>query len=133
MDLVAGLQGRMEMVVSTRHLASAAGNFGSDVLSTHEVVLLMELAARNAIQGSLPKGMITVGTCVDIRHEAAALLGARVWAEARLLEVRGRRLRFYVEARDRFGILARGGNDHLIVSREAFLNRVRQRKEGAPD
>ena len=128
MELVAGLQGEMEMVVSARHLSSAVGNFGSDVLSTHEVVLLMELAAREAIQGRLPKGMITVGTRVNIRHEAAALLGARVWAKARLLEVLGRRLRFYVEAYDRFGPLARGENDHLIVSREAFLERVQRRK-----
>ena len=128
MELVAGLQGEMDLVVSTRHLASTAGNFGSDVLSTHEVVLLMELAAREAIQGRVPEGMITVGTRVDIRHEAAALLGTRVWAKARLMEVRGRRLRFYVEAYDRFGSLARGENDHLIVSREAFLKRVQQRK-----
>ena len=128
MELVSGLQGEMDMVVSTRHLASAVGNFGSDVLSTHEVVLLMELAAREAIKDRLPEGMITVGTRVDIRHEAAALLGFRVWAKARLVEVQGRRLRFYVEAHDSFGILARGENDHLIISREAFLERVQQRK-----
>ena len=115
MDLFAGLQGKMEIVVSEEHLASAVGNFGSDVLSTHEVVLLMELAAREAIQGRLPEGKITVGTRVDIRHEAAAPLGARVWAEARILEVSGRKLRFSVEARDRFGTLLKRGVDLFFV------------------
>lgn len=127
MEPVPGLEGEKAIVVSHRHLSSATGNFGSDVLSTHEVVLLMELAAREAIQGRLPAGMITVGTRVDIQHMAAAPLGARVWARARLTEVQGRRLRFDVEASDSFGTLARGTNEQLIVSRDRFLERVRQR------
>ena len=127
MELVAGLEGEKELVVSKKHLSSATGNFGSDVLSTHEVVLLMELAAREAIQGLLPDGKITVGTRVDIRHVAAALLGSKVWARARLVEIKGRRLLFHVEANDRFGTLAEGENEQLMVSRDSFIQRVRQR------
>jgi predicted thioesterase len=127
MEIVPGLEGEKEIVVSPAHLSSATGNFGSDVLSTHEVVLLMELAAREAVQGRLPEGMITVGTRIDITHRAAALLGARVRARARLTEVRGRRLRFIVEARDPFGILAEGENEQFMVSRDDFLARVHQR------
>lgn len=127
MEPVPGLEGEKAIVVSHRHLSSATGNFGSDVLSTHEVVLLMELAAREAIQGTLPDGTITVGTRVDIQHMAAAPLGSRVQARARLTEVQGRRLRFDVEASDAFGTLARGTNEQLIVSRDRFLERVHQR------
>jgi len=105
MDISPGLEGEMEMEVSRRHLSSTTGNFGADVLSTHEVVLLLERAAREAIKDCLPEGVITVGTRVDIRHVAAALLGARVWAHARLEEVRGRKLFFDVEAFDSFGLL----------------------------
>ena len=127
MQLVLGLRGERELVVSPDHLSSATGNFGSDVLSTHEVVLLMELAAREAVQGLLPDGMITVGTRVNIRHMAAAPLGARVLARACLLEVKGRRLRFYVEAAHRYETLARGENEQLIIRRDAFLERVRRK------
>jgi len=127
MEPVPGLEGEKAIVVSHRHLSSATGNFGSDVLSTHEVVLLMELAAREAIQGRLPEGMITVGTRVDIRHLAAAPLGTRVWARARLTKVEGRRLTFDVEAFDAFGTLAKGENEQLIVSRDRFIDRVRRR------
>jgi len=127
MQLVPGLEGERELVVSLGHLSSATGNFGSDVLSTHEVVLLMELAAREAVRDRLPEGMITVGTRVDIRHMAAAPLGARVQARARLLEVKGRRLRFHVEALDRYETLARGENEQLVVRRDAFLERVRRK------
>jgi predicted thioesterase len=127
MELVPGLEGEMELEVSTRHLSSATGNFGVDVISTHEVVLLMELAARKAVQGRLPDGMITVGTRVEIHHMAAALLGAKVLAHALLVEVLGRKLLFDVEARDGFGVIALGKNEQLIVSRPAFLKRVHRR------
>lgn len=127
MDLVPGLEGEMEMEVSTQHLSSTTGNFGVDVLSTHEVVLLLERAAREAVKGRLPEGIITVGTRVDIRHVAAALLGARVWANARLVEVQGHKLFFHVEARDGFGLLAHGDNEQRMVPREAFLARIHKR------
>ncbi len=127
MELIAGLEGEKAVTVSPGHLSSATGNFGSDVMSTHEVVLLMELAAREAIRDCLPDGMITVGTRVDVRHVAAAPLKDRVRARARLVEVRDRRLRFRVEARDPYGLLAEGENEQRIVSRDGFLERVHRR------
>jgi len=54
MQLVLGLRGERELVVSPDHLSSATGNFGSDVLSTHEVVLLMELAAARRFKAFCP-------------------------------------------------------------------------------
>ncbi len=130
MEIVAGLEGEKEIVVSPEHLSSATGNFGVEVLSTHEVVLLMELAAREAIRDRLPEGTITVGTRVVIEHLAAAPLGSRVRARARLKEVHGRRLLFSVEARDDFGTLARGENEQRIVSQKGFLDRVRRKTGG---
>ena len=44
-----GLFGQKEMVVEEKDLASVMGNVGAEVLSTHCVVLPMELASRNAI------------------------------------------------------------------------------------
>ncbi|MBN2124807.1 MAG: thioesterase [Deltaproteobacteria bacterium] len=123
--LAVGLKGEKTLVVSTEHLSSATGNIGAEVLSTHEVVLLMELAAREAIKGSLPPGKITVGTRVEIRHFAATPLGSRVRAFARLMDIRGRRLLFHVEAHDAYEKLADGENEQLIVSLDAFLNRVK--------
>jgi len=51
-----GLFGQEEMVVEEQHLASVMGNVGVAVLSTHCVVLLMELASRNAVESLLEKG-----------------------------------------------------------------------------
>jgi len=130
-ELEKGLRGYEELVVSEKDLASFAGNVGVDVLSTHRVVLLMEMAARNAVSGRLPEGKITLGTRIDIRHLAAAPPGVRVCAEAELTAIQGRRLTFHVVAFDPVEKLAEGENEQIIVSLEGFKRRLRQ-KEAPP-
>lgn len=123
-----GLRGVEEMMVGRQDLASMMGNIGAEVLSTHRVVLLMELAARNAIKDRLPEGMMTVGTFIRIQHLAASPLGSRVRAEAFLKKVDGRKLVFDVIARDEFEKIAEGENEHLMVSIDKFLERVIKKK-----
>ncbi len=127
-----GLKGEEKMVVERQDLASMMGNIGAEVLSTHRVVLLMELAARNAIKDCLPNGMMTVGTFIRIQHFAASPLGAKVRAEASIKKVEGRKLLFDVIARDEFEKIAEGENEQLMVSINKFLDRVeRKRVRGA--
>jgi len=128
-ELEVGVRGYEELVVSEKDLASFTGNVGVDVLSTHRVALLMELAARNAIVGRIPEGKITLGTRIDIRHLAAAPVGVKVCAEAELTAIQGRRLLFHVAAFDPVEKLAEGENEQMIVSLEAFKTRVRQKTE----
>jgi len=123
-----GLRGVEEMTVERQDLASMMGNIGAEVLSTHRVVLLMELAARNAIKDRLPEGMMTVGTFIRIQHLAASPLGSRVRAEAFLKKVDGRKLVFDVIAGDEFEKIAEGENEHLMVSINKFLDRVKTKK-----
>jgi fluoroacetyl-CoA thioesterase len=125
-----GLKGKQEMIVERPDLASMMGNIGAEVLSTHRVVLLMELAARNAIKDCLPEGKMTVGTFVRIQHLAAAPLGAKVRAEAHLKEIDGRRLVFDLAVYDEFEKIAEGENEQLIVSIDRFLERIQKKTMG---
>jgi fluoroacetyl-CoA thioesterase len=127
MGLEIGLQGRREMVVLKEHLASFTGNLNADVLSTHRVVLLMELSARDAIKNMIPKGKITLGTRIDIRHLAAAPLGAKVHAEARLKAIQGNRLCFHVAVYNGLEKLAEGENEQIVVSLERFKSRFEKK------
>ena len=122
-----GLKGQEEMVVEHQDLASVMGNIGAEVLSTHRVVLLMEMAARNAIKDCLPEGKMTVGTFVRIQHLAAAPLGSKVRAEAQVTKVEGRRLFFEVAVYDEFEKIAEGENEQLIVSIDRFLARIQKK------
>src|SRR5512136_470333 len=95
-EIQIGLRGTREVVVTDKDLASVTGNIGADVLSTHCVVLLMELASRSALEGLMPEGKMTVGTQINIRHFGAVPLGARVRAESILTEISGQKLVFDV-------------------------------------
>ena len=125
-----GLKGQEEMVVERKDLASLMGNIGAEVLSTHRVVLLMELAARNAIKDCLPEGKMTVGTFVRIQHLAAAPLGSKVRAEARVKEIDGHKLVFELAVYDEFERIAEGENEQLIVSIDKFLARIQRKTVG---
>ena len=120
-----GIRGVREIVVERQDLASAVGNVGAEVLSTHQVVLLMELASRKAIERFLPPGKMIVGTRISIRHVAAAPLGSKVRAESILKEIIGRRHIFDVAAYDEVDKLAEGQNELLILSADAFLAKVK--------
>lgn len=122
-----GSQGEEEMFVGRDDLANMMGNIGAEVLSTHRVVLLMELASRNAIKECLPEGKMTVGTFIRIRHLAATPLGSKVRAEAHLKAIDGRKLIFNVAAYDEFEKIAEGENEQLIVSIDKFLARIKKK------
>ena len=125
--LIPGLFGQKEMVVEEKDLSSVTGNIGAAVLSTHCVVLLMELASRNAVESLLGEGQMVVGTWIGIRHLAAVPKGATVRAESHLKEIRGRKLTFDVSVYDPKEKIAEGQNELLIVSADKFLERVKRK------
>ena len=53
------------------------------VFATPMMILEMELASSTAIRGKLQPGWVTVGTEVNVRHLAAALVGATVRTTAK--------------------------------------------------
>jgi predicted thioesterase len=122
-----GLFGQKEMVVEEKHLASVMGNVGAEVLSTHCVVLLMELASRNAVESLLGNGQMVVGTWIGIQHLAAVPKGHKVKAESRLIEIKGRSLTFDVAAYDSTEKIAVGTNQLLIVSTRKFLEKLKRK------
>ena len=124
-----GLKGEKKMVVQPEDLASFRGNVGAEVLSTPRVILLMEQATRDAVEGALPEGKITVGTLINMKHFAATPLGAKVRAEAYLREIDGRKLVFDVAAYDEFEKISEGVNERFIVSVDKFLEKVKKKQK----
>jgi predicted thioesterase len=66
------------------------------VYATPMMILEMEMVSGDAIRGRLPAGWVTVGTEVNIRHLAAALVGATVRATSKVIAVERRVIRFEV-------------------------------------
>jgi fluoroacetyl-CoA thioesterase len=63
---------------------------------------------------------ITLGTHIDVSHQAATPPGLEVTATVELIEVDGRRLVFRVEAHDGVDVISQGRHERFIVNREKF-------------
>lgn len=66
----------------------------------------------------------TVGTHIDISHEAATPPGFEVTATVELVEVEGKKLVFDVEAHDGVERIAKGRHERFVINREKFDVRV---------
>jgi fluoroacetyl-CoA thioesterase len=103
------------------------GHFVPDmamVYATPMMILEMEIASGDVIRGHLAPGWVTLGTEVDIRHLAAALVGATVRTTARVIAVERRVIRFEVEAFEGARKLGEGRHARGLVNVESFSKRL---------
>ena len=98
MSIEVGMKGRAETVVTRDNTAQAVGSGLVPVFATPYMIALMENAAVNAVQAQLAPDEGTVGTHLDVTHDAATPIGMKVWAEAEVTAVEGRKLTFAVSA-----------------------------------
>ena len=62
----------------------------------------------------------TLGTHIDVTHQAATPPGLEITANVELIEVDGRRLIFNVEADDGIELISKGRHERFIVNRDRF-------------
>ena len=124
-----GLSYEVTERVRSEHTAASFGSGGVKVLATPMLVALLEGAAMNAVQTSLPAGWTTVGTKVEISHLAATPVGMQISGQAELVEVEGRRLVFAVEAHDEQEKVGQGRHERFIVNRDRFEQRARTKAD----
>ncbi|MEW6131660.1 MAG: thioesterase family protein [Pseudomonadota bacterium] len=72
----------------------------------------------------------TVGTRIDVSHEAATPPGLEVTASVELVAVEGRRLVFEVEAHDGVEPISKGTHERFVIDRERFDAKVGRKKPG---
>jgi fluoroacetyl-CoA thioesterase len=94
------------------------------VYATPMMILEMEMASGDAIRGRLQAGWVTVGTEVDVRHLAAALVGATVRTTAKVIAVERRVIRFEVEAFEGARKLGEGHHARGLIDVAKFNKRL---------
>ena len=127
--LEAGIKGRQEVMVTDENSAAAVGSGLLPVFATPAMVALMEKTAWMSVAPYLNDGEGTVGTKLEIAHNAATPVGMQVWCESELVEVDGRRLVFKVEAFDAKGSIGGGTHERFIIKNEKFLAKAQSKKE----
>ena len=116
-----GLRGDASLVVTDADTAVALRSGSVAVLGTPRLVALFEEATMAALGGRVSPGETTVGMRVQIDHLQPTAVGGRVFAEATLERIDGRRLTFTVSASDAKGLVAAGKVTRVVVDVARFL------------
>ena len=121
MSITIGLKGRSETVVTEHNTADAVGSGLVPVFATPYMIALMENAASIPLLPYLAADEGTVGTHLDVAHTSATPIGMKVWADAVVTAVDGKKITFEVSAFDEAGEIGRGTHERFIIRPEKFL------------
>jgi fluoroacetyl-CoA thioesterase len=103
-----------------------------EVFATGFLVGFLEWACIKAINPYLdwPQEQ-TVGTHIDVSHEAATPPGLEVTANVELIAVEGRKLIFVVEAHDGIDLISRGRHERFVINKEKFDAKLGAKRRNA--
>jgi len=104
--------------------AEKAGNRGVDVLSTPQLVQLVEDAAIACITPLLDSEQITLGTHIDLEHHKPVPVGFIVRTEVEVVLVDGPRISFAVQVFDEQEPVAEGTHERYVMDRAKFLAKL---------
>jgi fluoroacetyl-CoA thioesterase len=104
-----------------------------EVFATGFLVGLLEWACIKSINPYIdwPQEQ-TVGTHIDVSHEAATPPGLEVTVTVELTAVEGRRLVFAVEAHDGVDLISKGRHERFVINKEKFDAKVGSKKKDNP-
>ena len=102
-----------------------------EVFATGFLVGLLEWACIKAINPHIDwPDEQTVGTHIDVSHEAATPPGLEVSATVELIAVEGRKLVFAVEAHDGVDLISKGRHERFVINRERFTAKLGEKMRG---
>lgn len=127
MAIEIGRKGRAETIVTPQNTADAVGSGLVPVFATPYMIALMEGAAVNCVSPCLAEGEGTVGTHLNVAHSSATPIGMKVWAEATVTAVDGKKLTFDVAAFDEAGEIGRGVHERFIIKPDRFLEKTQKK------
>jgi fluoroacetyl-CoA thioesterase len=134
--LCPGIEHELRLVVpvtkTVPHLYPESERFREmpEVFATGFMVGLVEWACIEAIAPHLEDGEMSLGTHVDLSHDAATPPGMEVVARVRLEEVDGRKLTFSAVAEDERDRICTGTHLRFVIDRARFDAGI-ARKAGA--
>lgn len=121
-----GVTGEDRLLVTSEVAISFMGEDGARVLSTPQMISYMERTCRNTVLPLLEAGFDTVGTHVNVRHLAAAPIGAHVVIRVEIFEVNDNRVQFRVEAWEERRKIGEGTHERAIVNVARFAERQKK-------
>ena len=103
-----------------------------EVFATGFLVGFLEWACIKAINPHLDWPFEqTVGTHIDVSHEAATPPGLEVTAMVELISVEGKKLVFSVQAHDGIDLISQGRHERFVINKEKFDAKLSTKRRNA--
>lgn len=112
--------------VTEEMTAKRIGGAGSQILSTPNMVALMEAAALELAKDYLDEGQTTVGAQILCKHLASTPVGMQVSATAKLRSLERRKMWFDLEVNDEKGKCGEGEHLRIIITHQALTDKAEQ-------
>lgn len=114
------------------HLLPESPDFGAmpPVLATGYLVGIVEWACLEGLRDHLDDDEATLGTHVDLSHQAPTLPGMTIRVDLTLTTVDGRRLTFDVAASDDSGTVSTGTHERTVIDTARFATRLDRLRAG---
>lgn len=119
-----GLAAALARTVGDDDTAVAVGSGSLPVLGTPVLLAWCEAATVAALAPVLNDGETSVGTRVQLEHQAPSPVGATLEVTASVVHVDGRLVRFSVAARQGGRLVGSGEVTRVVVGTERFLSRL---------
>ena len=110
--------------VTDEMTAKRIGSAGSQILSTPNMVALMEACALELAKAYLDEGMTTVGAEIHCRHLAPTPVGMKVTATATLRSIERRKMWFDIEVNDEKGKCGEGSHLRIMVQPKGLAEKA---------
>ena len=129
--ILIGTKCQLTQTVTQELTAAAVGSGALTVFGTPFMAAMMENAAMTCLQNFLEDGQGSVGTHLDITHDAPTPVGMQVWAEAEITGVseNGKMVDFKVSPWDEKGPIGSGVHTRAIIKNEKFLAKCNAKLE----
>ncbi|MBN1422963.1 thioesterase family protein [Candidatus Fermentibacteria bacterium] len=128
LNVLLSVRSSREHVVRESDTARAYGSGGVDVLATPALIALIESAARDTVQHTLPPGHTTVGSFVKMHHLAPTPVGHTVRVDVCVMSIEGRRIMFDVRGYDSAGLIAEGEHERVVIDLARFTTKAAERR-----
>ena len=124
-QILPGTKGSFTLLVQPEHLANRFKDAAlPPVFATPVMIMVMENAALNAIKPYLDSSESAVGTKINVRHLAAAVVGSIVTGAAEVTKIDGRRIEFRVRATEGDREIGIGSHSRAAIDMAKFMRRL---------
>ncbi len=130
--VIIGTKCQLSQTVTEELTAAKVGSGALPVFGTPFLAAMMENAAMTCLQEFLQEGQGSVGTHLDISHDAPTPIGMTVTVEAEIRNVseNGKMVVFDVRAWDEKGPISTGTHTRAIINSQRFLAKCSAKLEG---